>query len=146
MHRAVRKQFDGKQEEYSKLTRQTYKGTDDLARQEFKEEQDINRMLARYGVPQAIAAQRATVGEVNYDMDLQSALHQIRETREAYTRLSPELRQKYANWQQLLAAIEAGELTTLPKEGNNGDSSTTPAENQPGVSGGAASGSGNSPN
>lgn len=142
----VRTQTDGKQDEISRKLRRSFQGTDDHARQEFKNEQDINKMLARYGVPGAVAAQRATIGEVNFDMDLQQSLHMLQETRAAYNRLPADLQQKYGSWQAILAAIEAGELTELPKEGKkHGDQSgTTPAEGEPGVSRGAPAGGGDS--
>lgn len=142
MQKAIRKQTDGKGDEFSRRTRKSFIGTVDLARQEFKDEQDINKMLARYGVPQALAAQRATTEEVNFDMDLQQALHNIRETRAAFNRLPQHLREKYSTWQQLLAALDRGEVVNFNKEDRT-DGGAPEAENQQGVSSGPAAGSSN---
>lgn len=81
------------------------------ARQEDKDETDINVMLRRFGVDGVLRSQRpATYGEVDYNIDLQGALHAVQDARTMFDRLPPELKRKYGTWQNVLNAAETGEL------------------------------------
>lgn len=128
--KAIRTQVDEQGDEFSRRTRKSFIGTDHAARQEFKDEQDVNKILARYGVTSSHAVRGPQLGEVDYSTDLQQSLHLIRETRQAFNRLAPELRAKYKNWQGLLDAIQRGELTTLAEEAQPDGNAGTEAANQ----------------
>lgn len=90
------------------------------ARQEFRAETDINTIMARFGVNAPI---RINTGPpvVDYTIDLQQALHAIHDARRAHRRLTPEMREKYPTWRELLNAIDRGEimvdeLATRPRD------------------------------
>lgn len=82
----------------------------DMARQEFKQEADINYMLSRFGV----APQRGapTYGEWDDTLDLQSAIEMTKRAQAAYRKLPKELRDKFDNMGDFLAAVENGSLVT----------------------------------
>lgn len=109
----VRAQGDLLNDEASEAAGLTTAADDDefAARQEDKDETDINVMLRRFGVEGVVRSQRpATYGEVDYTIDLQSALHSVQEARTMFDRLPPELKKKYGTWQNVLNAAESGEL------------------------------------
>lgn len=103
-----RKQGDGKQRAYSEAAA-IDTGTEDLARQEFRDETDINTILKRFGVT-GLPARVPVFGEQDFDMDLQNALHAIDEAQDAWERAHPKVKERYPTWQQLLNAAQAGRL------------------------------------
>lgn len=108
MHPAIRTQIDGLNEEYSLLTGLDCSDLPDMARQEFKDESDVNKVLARYGVD---GIQRPPqYSAVDYDMDLQQSLESIREAERAIAKLPEELRGKYSTWERLLDGAFKGEF------------------------------------
>lgn len=78
----------------------------DMARQEFKDETDVNKVLARYGIDGL--PRTPEYSEVDYNLDLQSALESIRDAERAIQKLPPELREKYDTWERLLAGAYNG--------------------------------------
>lgn len=80
----------------------------DTARQEFKDEADINYMLSRFGITQP----RGTPPYGTWDdtIDLQSALQSVSDARAAFRTLPKELTQKFARMEDLLAALENGSI------------------------------------
>lgn len=83
---------------------------EDMARQEFKQEADINFLLRKYGV---VPQRPVSYGEVDFDLDFQQARLAMREVSEGYARLSPEVRERYPSLEALLAAIANGEAVDL---------------------------------
>lgn len=79
-------------------------GNKDTARQEFKNEADINYMLSRFGV--APARGTPTYGEWDDTLDLQTAITSVREAREGYDRLPEELRKKFTSMEELIRAVD----------------------------------------
>lgn len=79
-----------------------------ITRQEFKDEADLNILLARFGVN---AQQRPmTWGqEIDWNTDLQQALNAISEARQAEFNVPPELQSKYPTWRHVLNGAETGE-------------------------------------
>lgn len=131
MRHAVRKQTDGKGDEYSKRTGMDFTQERLITRQELASETDTRNILQRYGVP--LNTNRPTYGEADYNLDLHTAINSIRETRGAYDRLPEHLRAKYPTMQSILEAVERGELTTMaePEEKqHDGEQSTSEAANQ----------------
>lgn len=108
--RAIRTQVDGLNEEYSLDTALDCSILPDLARQEFKEETDVNTVLARYGV--GGMKRQPEYSELDYDMDLQQSLMAIREAERAIEKLPPELAEKYSTWERLLAGAYSGNFKT----------------------------------
>lgn len=107
---AMRTQVDGLAEVVSLETAIDCSTMPDLARQEFKDETDVNKVLARYGVNTPL--RQPEYSTVDYDMDLQQALAAIETAQEALRKLPPQLRQKYPTWETLLAGLYQGTFKT----------------------------------
>lgn len=103
-----RTQYDTLQDEYSILTGVDLSGTEQLTRQEMRDEADINNILNRYGVT---APQRELRygEEIDYTLDLQTALGALDAAERANFNVPEELRQKYPSWRDLLNAVESGQ-------------------------------------
>lgn len=124
MQHAIRSQADGKNLEYSARAALDTSGWEDTARQEFKNEADVNVMLSRFGVIPPLKPLQW--GVVDYEIDLQTALGAIEQAKRAHARLPATVKADYPSWQSLLNAIEAGELNL--KEGDRPtDPPATPA-------------------
>lgn len=80
----------------------------DVARQEFKDEADINYVLSRLGV----TAPRGTptYGEWDDTIDLQQAIAAVREADAAFNKLPRELKQKFPNMNEIIRAVDNGSL------------------------------------
>lgn len=85
-------------------------GTDnkDMARQEYKNEADINYMLSRFGITQPRGT--PTYGEWDDTIDLQSAISSVIEAKQGYERLPKELRDKFPSMEDFLTAVDNGSL------------------------------------
>lgn len=132
MKPAIRTQVDEEQDFYSLAAGIHFTGPEsrDVARQEFKEEADVNQILARYGVN---APQRQAVfGETDFTLDLQQAFGAIDAAKSAHHKLPPNLKEKYPTWQSVLNAIESGQLRIdLRSEETVSKSDTPEAVNPP---------------
>lgn len=106
----IRTQVDGLNEEMSYETGLDCSILPDLTRQEFKDETDVNKVLARYGVNTPM--RQPQYSEVDYDMDLQASLEAIREAERAIAKLPVELQGKYSTWERLLDGAFNGEFKT----------------------------------
>lgn len=105
-----RHQADGKQLDYSQMSALVCVG-EDMARQEFKAEADINNILKRYGVNgSALPIRPVVYQEVDYTIDLQQAMGAIETAQDMYRKLPPSLREKYPTWQSILNGIHNGSL------------------------------------
>lgn len=89
-------------------------GNTDTARQEFRDEADINYMLSRFGITQPRGA--PTYGEWDDSIDLQSAIESVREARAGYRTLPEELRRKFPSMEDFLRAIDNGSLVLKTEE------------------------------
>lgn len=85
-------------------------GNVDVARQELKDETDINLMLKKFGVfaPSRSVAQWGI--EIDYNMDLQQALEAVTAAKRAWGQMTPELKAAYPTWQSLLNGLDSGEF------------------------------------
>lgn len=114
MQRSERTQADDEQEYYSELSGLDCSNLPDMARQEFKDEADTNKLLARYGV--GVPQKPVTFSEAAFNMDLQQALEALNTARTAYHQMSPEIRQAYPTWRRLLDALQSGKVVfDMPK-------------------------------
>lgn len=86
----------------------------DTARQEFKQEADINYMLSRFGVTQP----RGTpmYGTWDDSIDLMTAIAAVEEARAGYLKLPTILRRKFKSMEELLSAVESGALVLKDEE------------------------------
>ena len=83
-------------------------GTESFTRQEFKDEADLNILLGRFGVNQQVR-QDPRFMEIDYNLDLQSALAAVDAARRANYDVPQELRAKYPDWRTVLNGAESGE-------------------------------------
>lgn len=112
MHRAIRKQTDGKQEEYSRKTQIDFTGVKLITRQEDKQDADINHLLQRFGV--GLPVRQPEYGQtIDYNLDLQTAMDAVEQAKQAWQGLPDNLRKKYPRWQDLLNAVESGNLKLI---------------------------------
>lgn len=86
----------------------------DHARQEFKDESDINYVLSKYGITQPREAPQ--YGTWDDSVDLQTALDSVREAREGFKRLPEELQRKFGTMEEFLAAVNNGSLKILSED------------------------------
>lgn len=111
MHPAIRTQSDGLGDIVSLETGLDASASPtnrDMARQEFKQEADINVQLAKFGV---FAPQRQLYfGDVDYGIELQEALAAIADAKNAWRQMPEEIQKRYRTWQSLLNALETGEI------------------------------------
>lgn len=109
-----RSQADDLQELYSEESGLDCTDSKDMARQEFKEEVDVNNILKRGGLDQ-IRPMQQVFGEVDYSINLQEAYTITAEAIRAYNRLPEHIKQKYPNWVEVLKAADNGTLEMKPK-------------------------------
>lgn len=105
---AVRRQSDDKQDLYSDMTALDCSHDKDVTRQEDKDSTDVNVILSRFGVPGT--RRRPLTHEVDFDLDLQTALAAVTTAKAMMGRLPKALQEKYHSWQQLLNAAASGQL------------------------------------
>lgn len=105
---AKRKQNDHLQDEYSIETGLDFTDVEPITRQEFKDEADLNILLARYGVAQPTRPMKYGE-EIDYTLDLQTALASLEAARRAHFNVPDELRAKYPDWQSVLNGAESGQ-------------------------------------
>lgn len=105
----TRTQWDQRQLEFSLASAMDYTNSEDMTRQEFKEETDINTILKKFGVGQGPQLLPIQNGEVDYDVGFQDAFLVAQDAQRAWNRMSPDLRAKYPTWQLLLDAVAKGE-------------------------------------
>lgn len=86
----------------------------DQARQEFKDEADINYMLSRFGITQPRGAPQ--YGTWDDTIDLQIAIEAVREAQSAYADLPDTLRNKFGSMEDLLRAVNNGTLVIKNEE------------------------------
>lgn len=105
---AIRTQVDQQQDFHSELAGLDCTTSTDTARQEFKDEADVNKILARYGVN---APQRQAIfGETDFTLDLQQAFAAIEAAKNAHHKLPQSLREQYPTWQSVLNGLDSGEF------------------------------------
>lgn len=109
MIHAIRTQVDRLNDEMSAAAGISFEGVTDLARQEFREEADVNVLMSRYGVGDW-SAPAPQFGEVDWDIDLHTAHISIDRAQQAFYHLPSELQQKYQTTSAMLDAMNSGEL------------------------------------
>ncbi|QCQ85119.1 internal scaffolding protein [Blackfly microvirus SF02] len=107
-----RTQNDGLGNEASDAGGITFDPTDTLVRQEFKDECDLNILLARFGINTQVRTD-GIYTETDYNLDLQQALAAMASARQANLDVPEELRNKYPDW---LAVLEGADNGTYQKD------------------------------
>lgn len=79
-----------------------------LTRQEFKDDADINRLLARFGVNTQVRND-LQYGTQDDTLGLQELQLQLESAKNVMKAVPPELHDKYPNWLAVMSGIERGE-------------------------------------
>lgn len=82
-------------------------GGETLTRQEYKDDADINNIVRRFGID-SHAARQPLFGEMNFDMNLQSAFADIAHANALFKSLPKELRDKYPTRGAMMEAMDNG--------------------------------------
>lgn len=80
----------------------------DLARQEFREDADINTILRKFGLNSL--TRPPAYGIADFTIDLQTAMHAISDAEQAHRRLPEHIRSRYRTWREFLNAVAAGQI------------------------------------
>lgn len=100
-------EFDG----YSLEARTDISDSESLTRQEYADDADLNKLLARYG---ALPPSRPLrFGEVNDELGLLEAYNALETAQEAYARAEPEVREKFPSWQSLASALASNQFDRI---------------------------------
>lgn len=95
----------------------------DMARQEFKDEADINVLLRKFGVRVLERSTQPIMQDIDFTLDLQGAYDAREQVQQVHSQLPEEVRNLYPTWADLLNAIERGEI-----EINSKDLPVTPSQ------------------
>lgn len=111
----LRSQADDLGDSVSRETGTVFSPKEDLTRQEFKDDADINTILRRAGGD--AFSRPASYGVNDFDLDLQSAYISMAELRAGYDRLPVHLREQFPTLSDLLGAVANGEeIPFIPPE------------------------------
>lgn len=102
-----RDQFDGLGDQISEETGVVFDSTQDITRQEYKKETEVDFILQRYGLP----TPTGRFGEYDSTVDLQEAIRLQGELAAAFDRLPEKLRQQYGSWAAIIEAADRGVLS-----------------------------------
>lgn len=109
-----RTQNDGLQDIVSDVAGIDCSADPDLVRQEDGPSADLNKLIPKFG--STLPMRPPVFGTVDFRMDLQQNLNIARDLREGYARLPLDLRSSYKNWDEIVQAIDFGELRIHPTE------------------------------
>lgn len=111
MHPATRQQKDYPFDEASEAATITFEGTEDLTRQEYAEEVNVNNILKRFGIGGLRSHQDKPVfTDMNTDATLQDAIESMRDADRVHDSLPESLKAKYPTTASMLNAFATGEL------------------------------------
>lgn len=102
---------------------------DEITRQEFAKDADVNVLLRRFGAVPPMRGDPRFV-EVDFSTDLLSAYGAVERARAAYAELPARIRDLYPNWQAVVEALHSGQLGVGPvpsPEVPSGDGAGSPA-------------------
>lgn len=102
---AVRSQADRLGDVASLATAVSFDLAEDVARQEFKDDADVNVILRRFGVP---VPQQLPYGVADMSLDYFGAVNAVRDVNAAMARLPQSVIDRYGSVQAVFDAIAAG--------------------------------------
>lgn len=111
----VRHQLDN-HDEFTRACALVCLPDDDRTRQEFRDEANINNIVARFypfAPPQARIPQ---FGEQDMSLDLHSAVLSIQAAREAYAEVPAKLREAFPTYSEFVSAVADGRLTITSED------------------------------
>lgn len=103
-----RNEPDSDKEYYGELTAISCTAEEDRTRQEDADETDINRILERFGVGQTPQQRQVSYGELDYTMDLYTALESTAEAKRGHAKLPNDLKKLYPTWKHFLEGLSNG--------------------------------------
>lgn len=99
---------------------------ENMTRQEFAEEADINNIVARF-YPFAPPMSRAVqFGEQDMSLDLHSAMLAVQDAKDAYQTLPESLRSQYPTYSDFVSAVADGRLQIVNQDAAGVEVSSTP--------------------
>ena len=104
----MRSQVDGLQDEFSLASGTSFDLDEDMTRQEFRDDCDVNVLLKRHGMD--VPQRQVVYGEYDFDTDLSSAFAASRMAADAFDRVDPAVTSLYGDWPAVLAAVARGEV------------------------------------
>lgn len=111
-NKAIRTQIDDLGDIYAIESATDCSNLPDLARQEFRDDADVNKILARYGIDGA--RQRPVVfGERDTDMELSRAISMLKHAEATWHQMPPEIKQRFKTPDALVKAADTGELAEV---------------------------------
>lgn len=126
-YEGLRQQSDN-HDEITRLTGLSCPPEENLTRQEFKDEADINNIVARFYPFAPPMARVPQYGEQDMSLDLHQAMLGIQAAREAYADVPPALRAQFPTYADFVRAVAAGEVEVVyqpaePAAGSSADGS-----------------------
>lgn len=125
MHPAIRSQVDDLGDLYSASASISFDPSEDMARQEYREESDVNYQLSRYGVDVPLR-RNPQFGEVDWDLDLHGAHIAFHNAQAAFLQLPEELRKRFRTPSEMLDGMNSGELALALMEQRDKQQATQP--------------------
>lgn len=109
----------GLEDQISFLTGLSIDPKEDMARQEFRADTDVDTILARHGGAALRPAQPlAGFGRVvDYDTDLASALRMVAEAKAAYDQAPADIRKRFKSYGAFVEAVQDGRVAVRDAEG-----------------------------
>lgn len=90
--------------------------SEDKARQEFKEDADVNVILRRFGAG-GFEMRPVQYGTQDMDADLQTVYAAAAVAQDGWLKLPEHVRRRYPGWPELLAAVDRGEAVLVDPNG-----------------------------
>jgi len=104
---------------------------DNRTRQEFKDEADINTIVARFYPFAPPTARVPQFGEQDMSLDLHSAMLAVQDAKEAYGTLPESLRSQYPTYADFVSAVADGRLAIVNLDAEGVEVSSTPKGSTP---------------
>lgn len=83
---------------------------DDLTRQEFKKECDINTLLEKFGADSFNQQRQPIYGDFDFDQDLQAAYATLDAAQRVYDKLPVDIKKKYLDYDDFIKALYNGDM------------------------------------
>lgn len=109
--KAIRTQADDLGDDYAIATTIDCTAAEDMTRQEFKDEADVNVVLRKFGIGALTTMRHPMFGNYDENIQFQDMMASIEPARRAYDDLPLELRQRYPTLATFLTALEERRIT-----------------------------------
>lgn len=106
----LREHNDGLGDEVSLNNQIHFDPSEDVTRQEFRDEADITKILARFGAGESFAARQPFYGEWDFDRTFADTLQLLENANRLLATMPEHLRKQYPDVQAIILALATGEL------------------------------------